>query len=71
MEFQPPVLRHPTLDPACPLFKIVVPLPLFSVLAYFKVLQRLLPTFIQPSPALIQPNRIEEKPKACFYQFNC
>ena len=33
----PPFIRHPPLDPACPLFKIFVYLPLFSVPPPFKV----------------------------------
>ena len=33
----PPFLRHPPLDPACPLFKIFVCPPLFSVPPPFKV----------------------------------
>ena len=33
----PPFLRHPPLDPACPLFKIFVCPPLFSVPSPFKV----------------------------------
>ena len=33
----PPFLRHPSLDPACPLFKIFVYPPLFSVPPPFKI----------------------------------
>ena len=47
-------LRHPSLDPACPLFKIYISPPLFSVPPTFKVFQTIPLTLTQPPPAPIQ-----------------
>ena len=43
-----PFLRHPPLDPACPLFKIFVCPSLFSVPAPFKVFQTVPPPSHNP-----------------------
>ena len=44
-----PLLRLP-VDPACPLFKIFVSFPLFSIPPLFKVFQTVLPTLTQTTP---------------------
>ena len=58
MALQPPpsFLRHPPLHPACPLFKIFVSPPLFSVPLPFKVFQTVSPTLTQPPHVLIRHN---------------
>ena len=54
----PLFLRHPHLDPTCPLFKIFVSPPLFFVPPPIKTLQTVPPTLTQPSPVLIRPTNL-------------
>ena len=49
----PPPFKVSTPYPACPLFKIVVFPPLFTVPPSFKVFQTVPPTLRRPPPALI------------------
>ena len=70
----PSFLRHPTLDPACPLFKIFVCPPLFSVPPPFKVFLTVPSTLTQPSSVLIWPTNLswfKQISKGQFSQFNC
>ena len=55
----------------CPLFKILVSPPFFSVLSLLS--QRVPSTLTQPLPALIRPliNWFKQISKGWFYQFNC
>ena len=59
--FQPPPFKVSTPYPACPLFKIVVFPPLFSVPPSFKVFQTVPPTLRRPPPALIRPVAFYQK----------
>ena len=54
----PPFLRHPPLDPACPLFKISVSPPIFYVPPSFKVFSTVSSTLTQPPPAVIRPTNL-------------
>ena len=68
------LIRHPPLDPACPLFKIFVSPSIFSVPSPFKVFYTVSPNLMQPHPALIRPTNLpwfQQISKGWFYQFNC
>ena len=67
-------LRHPSLDPACPLFKIFVSPLIFSVPLLFKVFEIVSLTLTQPLPALIRPTNLpwfKQISKGRFYKFTC
>ena len=55
----PPLLRHPPLDPSYPQFlKFLFPLPSFLFHPLLMHLNTVPPTLMQPPPALIQPTNL-------------
>ena len=69
-----PLLRHPLLDPGCPLFKIFVSPPLCSVPPTLRYFRQFPLTLKQIPLALIWPTNLswfKQISKGQIYQFNC